>query len=65
MSSQRLQIQRYLASGRTLTPLQALEKFHCFRLAARVAEIKAAGHPVSTEMVQLGNTRIARYRIAR
>ena len=61
MMSQTLQIQRYLASGKTLTPIEALQKFGSLRLAARILEIKAAGHKVKTEMVKVGNVRFARY----
>lgn len=38
--SQKLQILKWLKSGKTLTALQALEKFGCWRLAARVREIR-------------------------
>lgn len=43
--------------------MEAFEKFHCTRLAARILEIKHAGHNVTAEMVKIGDARVARYRI--
>jgi hypothetical protein len=65
VNSQRQEILRHLAKGRTLTPLEALEKFGTFRLAARIEEIRHDGFKVNTEMVKVGGARVARYRIAR
>ena len=33
-----------------ITPLEALEKFGCFRLSARIFEIKEAGYDVVTNI---------------
>jgi hypothetical protein len=64
--SQRIEILRHLAKGRALTTFEAFEKFHCTRLAARIAEIRSEGHRVSAEMVTTsGGARVAKYRIAR
>jgi len=63
--SQRLAILRHLSTGRSITTMEAFEKFHCTRLAARIAEIRSEGHSVSAEMVKMGGARVARYRIAR
>ena len=38
-------------AGHTLTPLEALERFKCFRLGARIADIKARGYLVYSEFV--------------
>jgi hypothetical protein len=38
--------------GRSLTPLQALKKFGCFRLGARAWDIKKANFPIKSEMVK-------------
>tara|TARA_R110001583_G_scaffold6515_2_gene33112 strand:+ start:8356 stop:8640 length:285 start_codon:yes stop_codon:yes gene_type:complete len=38
--SQKSKIMKYLAEGNSITPLDALEKFGCFRLAAIVHNIK-------------------------
>lgn len=44
--TQRAQILDYLKKGKTLTPVEALAKFGCFRLSERIREIQAAGHPI-------------------
>lgn len=62
--SQRQDILRHLAKGRTITPLEALSRFGCFRLAARIAEIREQGHSVTRDTVRTkGGARVARYRI--
>jgi hypothetical protein len=61
--SQRLQIQRHLASGRTITPLIAFSKYNCLTLSQRIGEIKRAGFHVEREMVNVGEKRVARYSI--
>ena len=41
--SQNKQIADYLNKGKKLTPIDALTKFGCFRLAARIADLRASG----------------------
>ena len=38
--SQTAKIKKHLLAGKKITPLQALRKFGCFRLAARIADIR-------------------------
>lgn len=59
---QKAKILNYLKSGNTLTAIQALEKFGCFRLAARIDELKA-GHEIRTEIVRANGKRFACYRM--
>ena len=40
MKTQKQQIQDHLNKGKSITPLQALNKFGCFRLAARINELR-------------------------
>jgi hypothetical protein len=40
-----------LNSGRTLTAIQALTKFGCFRLAARIADLRKDGVNIVTDIV--------------
>lgn len=69
--SQDDQILAHLRSGATLTPLEALVKFHCLRLGARIFELKRGGQLtdgecIVTETQELANhKRIARYRLVR
>lgn len=54
----------YLKQGHTLTSLEALDRFQCFRLGARCWDLKKAGWNIVSEMVTLPNKkRIARYRL--
>lgn len=57
----------HLKSGKPITPLEALSKFGCFRLGARIHELKEAGHVIDKRMVKVktrdGITRVAEYRL--
>lgn len=35
-----------LKTGRTLTPIEALNEFGCFRLSERIRRLKADGHDI-------------------
>ena len=61
--TQAQRIHAYLKSGRTLTPLQALRRFGCFRLAARINDLRGRGVRIRTELVPAGDTKVARYRL--
>lgn len=50
--SQTRRIFHYLSQGRTLTSLEALELFNCFRLGARIADLKEKGHEIKSERVR-------------
>jgi hypothetical protein len=54
----------YLKQRRTLTPLQAFYKFGCLRLSGRILELRQAGYRIVTDMVRVGEKRVARYRLA-
>jgi len=47
--SQREMIRQDLEAGKTITPIYALEKYGCYRLAARIAELREAGMDIITE----------------
>lgn len=49
--SQTEKILEYMLSGKSITPLEALNLFGCFRLGARIADIKAKGYLVYSEFV--------------
>lgn len=61
--SQTDQIRAALLSGLELTPLDALEKFGCFRLAARVADLRAEGLDIETVTEVRNGKKFARYRV--
>lgn len=56
-------ILRHLRSGRSITPLEALEKYGCFRLGGRIYDLKRQGHNIVTEMVTKNGKRFASYRL--
>lgn len=63
-ASQREQILEFLKQGNELTPLDALERFQCFRLAARINDLRSSGHDIITEDRALPNgKRVAAYRM--
>jgi len=49
--SQASKILDYMLRGHRITPIQALDKFSCFRLGARIADLKKKGWPIQSEFV--------------
>jgi len=54
-TSQSAMILNFLKSGGSLTPIEALQKFSCFRLAARINDLREAGHEIQTEIFKDDN----------
>jgi hypothetical protein len=48
MDSQNKQILAHLQRGDALTPIEALTKYGCFRLASRIHELRTDGHDIMT-----------------
>lgn len=64
--SQNDRIVRYLARGKTLTPLSAQRLFDCLRLGGRIHELRRLGFRIRTETLELSNgKRVARYSLAK
>lgn len=55
------QILQRLKTGRTLTPIDALNNYGVFRLAARVKDLRDQGHDVVTIREVHGEKTFARY----
>lgn len=53
-----------LRAGDRLTPLDALRRFGCFRLAARIHDLKGRGHNITTHIVRRGDAEVAEYSMA-
>lgn len=51
----------YIQKNGSITPLEALHFLGCFRLGARVWEIRSSGIPVEKEMVEENGKRYAKY----
>ena len=60
--SQSTRILSHLKQYGSITPLTALDKYGCMRLAARISDLKDSGNTITTEMVRAGDKRYARYR---
>lgn len=54
--SQNDTIQEYLEAGHSITPLEALNKFNCLRLGARVADLKKRGLDIVTKIIKDSDT---------
>lgn len=63
--SQTKAILAYMKEGHGITPMDALNLCGCFRLSARIADIKKMGYAIMTEKVKVeGGKYVARYRLA-
>lgn len=62
MKSQKKRILEHLQKYGQITPIVALQHYGCFRLAARVAELKADGFIIETKLQQtIHSGRYAKY----
>ncbi len=64
MISQKEKIKQYLLTGKELTPLEALKMFGCFRLGARVWDLKKEGYKIENIGADEGNYAVYRMKIA-
>jgi len=53
--SQNDQILRHLKRYKRITPMQALGNYGCYRLAARILNLREAGYRIETEHRRLPN----------
>lgn len=58
--TQNQKILAYLRKGKSLTAIQALHKFQCFRLASRIAEIREH-REVKSETVKRNGKHFSKY----
>ncbi len=61
--NQTSQILAALREGRSLTPMDALHEFGCFRLAARIADLRSQGYLILTETESKDGKVWAKYRM--
>ena len=59
--SQNNQIRKHLEAGNTITPLEALQKFNCLRLGARIHNLKAMGLSICSRLVEQNGKHFAEY----
>ncbi|SFI70016.1 Helix-turn-helix domain-containing protein [Pseudomonas guineae] len=63
-SSQCAAIRRHLETGKTITAIEALDAFGCFRLAARINDLINAGLAVERTLVAVINRDGKKVRVA-
>ncbi len=55
-------IRKHLEKGLKLTPIQALNRFGCFRLASRISELKTGGMNITSKLITVpSGKRVAQY----
>jgi len=62
--SQKEQIKQYLLTGKELTPLEALEKFGCFRLGARIWDLRHEGYDIQNIGADEGQWAVYQMKVA-
>jgi hypothetical protein len=67
--SQNKRIRKYLESGKSLTPLDALYQFGCWSLSSRISDLRKQGLNIKSDLIEItseGKTkRVSRYSIAK
>lgn len=61
MKTQNTAILNHLEKGKSITPLDALKRFGCFRLGARIWELRERGHSIKKETVFRNGKHFASY----
>ena len=61
MKSQTKAIRKDLEKGRKITPIDALKKYGCFRLGARIDDPRNEGMHIVTNIIKKNGKRFAQY----
>lgn len=56
-------IRAHLEAGGEITPLEALDRFGCLRLAARIRDLRRDGLEIESMTGEANGKRFARYRL--
>ena len=62
--SQLSRIKKHLLKGYGISPMYALNRFGCFRLAARISDLRDEGMIIKAEMVEYDDKKFARYTLS-
>lgn len=65
MGSQNEVILDHLINNHSINPVQALNEFKCFRLAARINDLRAAGYLILTRIEKKNGKRFAVYSLSK
>ena len=52
-TTQKIAILAHMRKHRTITALEALDQYQCFRLAARIKDLRDDGHQIHTETLEI------------
>jgi len=61
MATQKQKVQMHLIMGKSITPIEALNKYGCFRLADVIFKLRGDGMDIATEKVKGKENHYARY----
>ena len=69
INSQNKQIINYLKRGKSITPIEALNRFGCFRLSGRIHNLRngdfdGTHYKIRTVIVKRGEKRVASYNLS-
>lgn len=63
--SQKEKIRKWLESGKTINPMVALNEFGCFRLGARIWDLRNEGMNIEMSLIDNGEgSKYSEYRLA-
>ena len=48
-----------------ITPIEALQNYGCFRLAARIRDLRESGYKIYTDTIEKNGKKFAQYRLVR
>jgi len=61
IKTQEEKILSWLKRGKKITALDALNRFKCLRLSARIRHLRQQKHKIKTELVEKGGKWVAEY----
>ncbi len=61
--NQRQSILNHMQTRGPITPIEALQEYGCFRLGARIWDLKQDGWPISAKMITMKGKHFAQYRL--
>lgn len=61
MKTQNSQILSHLKTGASITPMKALVMFNCFRLSARIYDLKEQGFGISGRLITKNGKTFSEY----
>lgn len=61
IDSQNARILNDLKAGKSITPIDGLNNYNCFRLGARICDLRRRGYEIRTEIIKNNGKRYAKY----